>query len=42
MQAFMLYMSGSGVQIFSMGTVWMLLSNPVTAVSKLNTGEWTL
>ncbi|KAL7413235.1 putative endoplasmic reticulum protein [Mrakia frigida] len=32
MQAFMLYMSGSGVQIFSMGTVFMLLSNPIKGV----------
>jgi len=28
MQAFMLYMSGGGVQIFSMGIVFMLLSSP--------------
>ncbi|KAJ9092425.1 hypothetical protein QFC21_006807 [Naganishia friedmannii] len=28
MQAFMLYMSGSGIQIFSMGIVWMLLTAP--------------
>lgn len=28
MQAFMLYMSGSGIQIFSMGIVWMLLTSP--------------
>ncbi|GHJ86961.1 hypothetical protein NliqN6_3363 [Naganishia liquefaciens] len=28
MQAFMLYMSGSGIQLFSMGIVWALLTTP--------------
>ncbi|KAH8086823.1 putative endoplasmic reticulum protein [Filobasidium floriforme] len=31
MQAIMLYMSGSGIQIFSMGIVWMLLTSPFKA-----------
>ncbi|CED84765.1 Predicted membrane protein [Phaffia rhodozyma] len=35
MNAFMLYMSGSGVQIFSMGTVFMLLSSPIKAMSNI-------
>lgn len=39
MQAFMLYMSGSGVQIFSMGTVFMLLSNPIKGVLGIQKGE---
>ena len=39
MQAFMLYMSGSGVQIFSMGTVFMLLSNPIKGVVGIQKGE---
>ena len=32
MQGFMLYMSGSGVQIFSMMVVGMLLTNPLKAI----------
>lgn len=32
MQGFMLYMSGSGVQIFSMMVVGMLLTNPIKAI----------
>ncbi|KAI0713588.1 hypothetical protein C8Q76DRAFT_731831 [Earliella scabrosa] len=37
MQAFMLYMSGGGVQIFSMGIVFMLLSSPFKNVASINT-----
>lgn len=33
MQAVMLYFSGSGVQIFSLGMIFMLLTGPITAVS---------
>ncbi len=40
MQAFMLYMSGSGVQIFSMGIVWMLLTSPWSAVMQLLQGAF--
>ncbi|TFK25817.1 endoplasmic reticulum protein [Coprinopsis marcescibilis] len=36
MQAFMLYMSGSGVQIFSMGIVFMLLMTPFKNVFSMN------
>ncbi|EIW70656.1 hypothetical protein TREMEDRAFT_28776, partial [Tremella mesenterica DSM 1558] len=32
MQAIMLYFSGSGVQIFSLGIVFMLLTSPIKAV----------
>ena len=39
MQAFMLYMSGSGVQIFSMGIVFMLLSSPFKNVVGIHKGE---
>lgn len=38
MNAFMLYMSGGGVQIFSIGILAMLLLNPIKAVSTINTG----
>ena len=38
MQAFMLYMSGGGVQIFSMGIVVMLLLSPVVNVAGMNAG----
>ena len=38
MQAFMLYMSGGGVQIFSMGIVFMLLSSPFKNLASINTG----
>ncbi|KAG6831226.1 hypothetical protein H0H92_012023 [Tricholoma furcatifolium] len=38
MQAFMLYMSGSGVQIFSMGIVFMLLFTPFKNVAGMNDG----
>jgi len=37
MQAFMLYMSGGGVQIFSMGIVAMLLFSPFKNLSAINT-----
>ncbi|KAF8333015.1 endoplasmic reticulum protein [Cantharellus anzutake] len=37
MNAFMLYMSGGGVQIFSIGILAMLLLNPIKAVSSMNT-----
>lgn len=36
MQAFMLYMSGGGVQIFSMGIVFMLLMSPFKAIFSMN------
>jgi hypothetical protein len=36
MQAFMLYMSGGGVQIFSMGIVVMLLLSPVMNIAGMN------
>ena len=38
MQAFMLYMSGGGVQIFSMGIVLMLLVSPIKNIAGLNAG----
>ncbi|KAI0692212.1 hypothetical protein BC835DRAFT_1407096 [Cytidiella melzeri] len=37
MQAFMLYMSGGGVQVFSMGIVFMLLLSPFKNVAGINT-----
>ncbi|EKM56058.1 uncharacterized protein PHACADRAFT_162099 [Phanerochaete carnosa HHB-10118-sp] len=36
MQAFMLYMSGGGVQIFSMGIVFMLLLSPFKNLAGVN------
>ncbi|KAF8599787.1 DUF1077-domain-containing protein [Ceratobasidium sp. AG-I] len=36
MNAFMLYMSGNGVQIFSIGILVMLLLNPIKAVASIN------
>ena len=42
MQAFMLYMSGGGVQIFSMGIVAMLLLSPFKNLSTVNTGAYTV
>ncbi|KAI9511362.1 hypothetical protein F5148DRAFT_1171928 [Russula earlei] len=36
MQAFMLYMSGGGVQVFSMGIVAMLLLSPFKSLSTMN------
>lgn len=41
MQAFMLYMSGGGVQIFSMGIVFMLLSSPFKNLASINSGMST-
>ena len=38
MQAFMLYMSGGGVQIFSMGIVFMLLLSPFKNLAAINRG----
>jgi len=37
MNAFMLYMSGGGVQIFSIGILAMLLLNPIKAFVNINT-----
>ncbi|KAI0345056.1 DUF1077-domain-containing protein [Trametopsis cervina] len=37
MQAFMLYMSGGGVQVFSMGIVFMLLLSPFKNLAGMNT-----
>ncbi|KAI0933516.1 hypothetical protein AcV5_005641 [Taiwanofungus camphoratus] len=37
MQAFMLYMSGGGVQIFSIGIVFMLLLSPFKNLAAINT-----
>jgi hypothetical protein len=42
MQAFMLYMSGGGVQIFSMGIVAMLLLSPFKNLSSMNSGSSVL
>jgi hypothetical protein len=39
MQAFMLYMSGGGVQIFSIGIVFMLLLTPFKNIAGMNEGE---
>jgi hypothetical protein len=39
MQAIMLYMSGSGIQIFSMGIVWMLLTSPFKACMNIIQSE---
>ncbi|KAN0075515.1 Protein of unknown function (DUF1077) domain containing protein [Tylopilus felleus] len=36
MQAFMLYMSGGGVQVFSMGIVLMLLLTPIKNIAGMN------
>jgi hypothetical protein len=35
----MLYMSGSGIQIFSMGIVWMLLTSPFKACMNIIQSE---
>ena len=40
MQAIMLYMSGSGIQIFSMGIVWMLLTSPFKACFQIIKSEF--
>lgn len=42
MQAIMLYMSGSGIQIFSMGIVWMLLTSPFKACFQIIKSEFNL
>ena len=39
MQAFMLYMSGGGVQIFSIGIVFMLLLTPFKNIAGINGGK---
>lgn len=39
MQAIMLYFSGSGVQIFSLGMIFMLVTGPIQAVSSILRGE---
>ena len=39
MQAFMLYMSGGGVQIFSISIVFMLLLTPFRNLAGINSGE---
>jgi hypothetical protein len=39
MQAFMLYMSGGGVQIFSMSIVFMLLLTPFKNLAAINEGR---
>jgi hypothetical protein len=38
MQAFMLYMSGGGVQVFSIGIVFMLLLSPFRNLAGINQG----
>ncbi|BEI85970.1 hypothetical protein CcaverHIS002_0602570 [Cutaneotrichosporon cavernicola] len=35
MQAIMLYFSGSGVQIFSLGMIFMLVTGPISAVASI-------
>lgn len=40
MNAFMLYMSGGGVQIFSIGILAMLLINPIKAFGTINSGDY--
>jgi len=39
MQGIMLYFSGSGVQIFSLGMIFMLLTSPISAVFNVFKGE---
>ncbi|KAJ1028700.1 hypothetical protein NDA16_001866 [Ustilago loliicola] len=39
MNAIMLYMSGSGVQIFSMMAVGMLITGPIKGISTMNSGQ---
>lgn len=39
MQAIMLYFSGSGVQIFSLGMIFMLVTGPLGAVSGILRSE---
>ena len=40
MQVFMLYMSGAGVQIFSIGIVFMLLLSPFKNIVCINEGAF--
>ena len=40
MQGIMLYFSGSGVQIFSLGMIFMLLTSPITSVLNIFKGEF--
>ncbi len=39
MQGIMLYFSGSGVQIFSLGMIFMLVTGPITAVFSIFRGK---
>ncbi|TRM59855.1 hypothetical protein BD626DRAFT_506636 [Schizophyllum amplum] len=36
MQAFMLYMSGGGIQIWNLGIVFMLMLSPLQALARIN------
>ena len=38
MQAIMLYFSGSGIQIFSLGMIFMLVTGPITAIFNIFKG----
>lgn len=40
MNAFMLYMSGNSVQIFSIGILVMLLLNPLKAIANINSSVY--
>jgi hypothetical protein len=40
MQAVMLYFSGSGVQIFSLGMIYTLISGPITAMLNIFKGAF--
>lgn len=40
MQAIMLYFSGSGIQIFSLGMIFMLLTQPISAVLNIFQGTF--
>lgn len=42
MQAIMLYFSGSGIQIFSLGMIFMLLTQPISAVLNIFQGTFFL
>jgi len=39
MQAIMLYFSGSGIQIFSLGMIFMLVTGPISAVFSIFRGQ---
>lgn len=41
MQAIMLYFSGSGIQIFSLGMIFMLLTGPFSAISNVLRGTFS-